>query len=52
MAQVEKQYLSLDKLQDIREGSEPDILAEVAVKLDACKQKFNTKYEIAFYNDI
>ncbi len=44
IAQVEKQYLGLDKVQDIRKESESGILAEVAVKLDVRKEKFNAKH--------
>ncbi len=50
--QVEKQYLGLNKVQDIRKGSELGILAEIAVKLDAHKQKFNAERETALCNDV
>ncbi len=52
ITQIEKQYLGLDKVQDIHEGSEPDILIEIAVKWDTRKQRFNAKRETAVHNGI
>ncbi len=52
IAQVEKQYLGLNKIQDIRKGNEPGILVDIAVKLDARKQKFNVESETALRNGV
>ena len=37
ITQVEKEYLSLEKVQSVREGAEMNILAEVAIELGICK---------------
>lgn len=47
IAQIEGQYLSLEKVQNLHNGSEMDIFVDVATNLNARKQKFEMKQETA-----
>lgn len=52
VAQVEKEYLGLEKVQSVRERAEINILAEVAIELEIRKQKFDAERETAFQNGV
>ena len=52
IAQIERQYLNTEKEQNLRNGAEIDVLADVATKLNTRKQKFETKQVTAICNSV